>query len=115
MKQTINLNGTKVVIDTNRKNVAAALVALVEACAERQFPIGMSLEHDNGDNYILANIQGRAYLVNENTGRTRNDRKVVKVQGTWNKVTGEGYYTTDLPCEHDRFIDPDGDGEFLDI
>ena len=115
MKQTINLNGNKVVIDTERKNVAAALVALVEACAERQFPIGMILKHNNGHDYILANIEGRAYLVNLDTGRTRNERKVVKVLGTWNKATGEGYYATDLPCEYDRFIDPDGDGEFLDI
>lgn len=116
----VKLNGKKVTIDTNRPKVAKALAALVEACATRTFPIGMVLEHSNGDEYLLASIKrnkydtGRAYLVNLDTGRARCSSKVVAVQGDFHSE--EGLYTEDLPCQKDEFIDPDGNGrEYIDI
>ena len=122
MKQTINLNGNKVVIDTNRKAVAAALVALVEACAERQFSVGMILDHLDNDGqiteYQLVRIKQpnstlRAYLINTEDGVARNSRKVVMVQDPTGGDNGRGY-VTDIPAERDRFIDPDNDGQLLD-
>lgn len=119
-KSKVKLNGKMVTIDTNKPRVAKALVALVEACATRTFPIGMVLEHANSTNYQLVSIKrnkydaARAYLVNQDTGRARNSRKVVAVQGDFHSE--EGLYTEDLPCERDKFIDPDGDGyEYIDI
>jgi hypothetical protein len=119
MKTKVKLAGKMVTIDTNKPKVAKALVALVEACATRTFPIGMVLEHANGDEYILARIcqykggPGRAYLVNLDSGRARNSTKRVPVLGDFH--SDEGFYTEDLPCEKDEFIDPDGDGEYIDI
>lgn len=119
MKTKVKLAGKMVTIDTNKPKVAKALVALVEACATRTFPIGMILEHANGTDYILASIKrnkndiGRAYLVNLDTGRARSSTKIVSVQGDFHSE--EGLYTEDLPCGRDKFIDPDGDGEYIDI
>jgi len=117
-KMTVKVNGKKITIDTNKPKVAKALVALVEACATRTFPIGMVLEHANGTKYQLVSIlqsngSRRAYLVNTDTGRSRNSSKVVLVQGDFHSE--EGLYTEDLPCEKDKFIDPEGDGEYIEI
>ena len=112
-KMKVKLNGKKVTIDTNRPKVAKALAALVEACATRTFPIGMILEHASGVEYMLSKVHGRAYLINLDTGRARNSHKVVYVQGDFHSE--EGLYTEDLPCVKDKFIDPDGDGEYIDI
>jgi len=115
-KINVKINGKAVVIDTNRPKVAACLGALIEACAERQFPIGMFLDHvdKNGretTEYQLVKVHGRAYLINQETGRARNSRKVVYVQGN----PPDGYYVTDLPAEKDKFLDPECDnGELLD-
>jgi len=117
MKTTLKLNGKKTVIDTNRPKVAAALVALVEACATPNFKIGTYFQHENGHLYQLVSIRKyaggppRAYLINKDMGIARNSTKVVPVLG--NKE--EGFYTEDLPCQKDRFYNPDGSGEFLDI
>ena len=119
MKTKVKLAGKMVTIDTNKPKVAKALVALVEACATRTFPIGMILEHADDVDYQLVSIcryaggPKRAYLVNTDTGRARNSTKVVKVLGDFHSE--EGLYTEDLPCEKDKFIDPDGDGEYIDI
>ncbi|KKN73104.1 hypothetical protein LCGC14_0404130 [marine sediment metagenome] len=113
-KIKVKLNGRKVTIDTNRPKVAKAVAALVEACATRTFPIGMVLRHANGSNYQLASIvrfpggTKRAYLVNTDTGRSRNSTKVVPVMGDFHSE--EGLYTEDLPDQKDKFVDPDGDG-----
>ncbi len=119
-KIKVNLAGKKVTIDTNRPKVAQAVAALVEACATRTFPIGMVLDHANGTEYQLVSIvrykggTKRAYLVNTDTGRSRNSTKVVPVMGDFHSE--EGLYTEDLPCQKDKFIDPDGDGdEYIDI
>jgi len=119
-KVTVKLNGKKVTIDLSKPRVAKALAALVEACATRTFPIGMVLEHANGTDYQLVSIVSRpggtkrAYLVNQDTGRARNSTKVVKVMGDFHSE--DGLYTEDLPCEKDKFIDPEGDGyEYIDI
>ena len=119
MKTKVKLNGKMVTIDTNKPRVANALVALVEACATRTFPIGMILEHANGTDYQLVSIcrhnggTKRAYLINQDTGRARNSTKVVGVLGEFKSE--DGLYTEDLPCVKDKFYDPDGDGEFIDI
>ena len=120
MKTKVKLAGKMVTIDTNKPKVAKALVALVEACVTRTFPIGMVLDHANGTEYQLVSIKrnkydsARAYLVNTDTGRARNSSKVVLVQGDFHSE--EGLYTEDLPCEKDKFIDPDGDGyEYIDL
>lgn len=115
---TVNLNGKKVVIDTARQKVASALAALIEACAERQFPIGLELEHSNGTEYVLARIKQpngtlRAYLIGIDTGVARNSRKVVMVQDPKGGDLGRGY-VTDLPAENDRFYDPENPGQFID-
>lgn len=119
MKTKVKLAGKMVTIDTNKPKVANALVALVEACATRTFPIGMVLDHVNGTKYQLVSIKSskcalaRAYLINTITGRTRNSTKKVWVQGDFHSE--EGLYTEDLPCQKDKFYDPDGDGEYIDI
>lgn len=120
MKTKVKLAGKTVTIDTNRPKVAKALVALVEACATRTFPIGMILDHASGVEYQLVSIKRnkydtspRAYLINTDTGRARNSTKVVPVQGDFHSE--EGLYTEDLPAVKDKFIDPDGDGEYIDI
>ena len=120
MRTKVKLNGKMVTIDTNKPKVAKALVALVEACATRTFPIGMVLDHANGTEYQLVSIKSnkyasaRAYLINTDTGRARNSSKVVPVLGDFHSE--EGLYTEDLPCEKDKFIDPEGDGyEYIDL
>ena len=118
-KVNVKLAGKKVVIDTARPKVASALAALIEACAERQFPIGMMLEHANDSEYILSRIKQRdgtlrAYLIGVDTGVARNSRKVVMVQDPKGGDLGRGY-VTDLPAENDRFYDPENPGEFIDV
>ena len=112
-KTTVNINGKSVKIDTDRPAVAKALVALVEACAVRTWKIGTILEHENGCEYILCKNtnDGRAYLYSIDTGRARNSRKVVRFMGD----DPANCYTEDLPCEHDRFYDPEKPGNFIDI
>lgn len=118
-KITVKLAGKKVTFDPTQPRVAKALAAFLEACATRTFPIGMTLEHANGTEYQLVSIlqsngSKRAYLINTDTGRARNSRKVVKVQGDFHSE--EGLYVEDLPCEKDKFIDPEGDGrEYIDL
>lgn len=117
MKTKVKLGGKKVTIDTSRPKVAKAVASLIEACATPEFKIGMYLEHDNGTEYQLVSIRqhaggpARAYLVNDDTGIARNSTKVVPVLGN----REDGFYTEDLPCQKDKFYDPDGSGEFLDI
>ena len=120
-KRTVTIGGNKVVLDMTRPNVADAVAALVEACAERHFPIGMVLEHENGSNYILTRIKVcggyRAYLIgldNGHSGIARNSTKIVLVQEPEGGEFGRGY-VVDLPAKNDRFYDPEGtNGEFLD-
>ena len=120
--RTVIIGGNKVVLNMDRPGVADAVAALVEACAERHFPIGMVLEHENNSSYILTRITGagghlRAYLIgldNGHSGIARNSRKIVMVQDPKGGEFGRGY-VTDLPAENDRFYDPEGtNGEFLD-
>jgi len=119
MKNTVKLNGKKVTIDLDKPKVRKLVTELVEACLTRTFPIGMILEHANGVEYQLVSICSykggpkRAYLVNTDTGRARNSTKKVWVQGDFHSE--EGLYTEDLPCEKDKFVDPDGDGEYIEI
>lgn len=122
--RTVTINGNKVVLDMNRPKVADLVAALVEACAERHFPIGMYLTHKDSDggvtDYELVSIRRwgggapRAYLVNTETGIARNSTKVVPVLGTAKGKAGENYYTTDIPAEKDKFFDPENPGQFLD-
>ena len=118
-KIEVKMNGKQVVVDLSRPKVQKALTSLLEACATRTFPIGMILDHANGVEYQLVSIVPspggikRAYLVNTETGRSRNSTKVVPVLGDFHSE--EGLYTEDLPCSKDQFIDPDGDGEYIDI
>jgi len=119
MKTKVKLNGKKVTIDLSKPKVAKLVTELVQACLTRTFPIGMVLEHANGTEYQLASIKSnkytsaRAYLVNTDTGRARNSSKVVPVLGDFHSE--DGLYTEDLPCERDKFVDPDEDGEYIDI
>lgn len=120
MAKKVTLNGKKIVVDMSRKNVAAAVEALLNACMERRFEVGSLLEHDNGDgtftDYLIARIiqpngTHRAYLINTETGVARNSRKVVLVQGAKDEYPG---YITELPEETDKFIDPENEDEYLD-
>jgi len=119
MKQKVKLNGKKVIIDLDKPKVKKLVTELVKACLTRTFPIGMVLEHENGVEYQLVSIcqhrggAGRAYLINTDTGRARNSRKVVAVLGDFHSEGG--LYTEDLPAERDKFFDPDGNGEFIEI
>ena len=119
MKNVMKLNGKKVNIDLDKPKVRQLVTELVQACLTRTFPIGMILEHASGTEYQLVSIVRRpggvkrAYLVNTDTGRARNSTKVVSVQGDFHSE--EGLYTEDLPCVKDKFYDPDGDGEYIDI
>lgn len=119
MKTKVKLNGQKVTIDLDKPKVRKLVTELVEACLTRTFPIGMVLEHESGVEYQLVSIcqykggPKRAYLVNTDTGRARNSTKVVHVQGDFHSE--DGLYTENLPCGKDKFIDPDGDGEYIDI
>ena len=106
----------------NRPKVQSLVAELLQACAERQFPIGIVLEHQDNNgcvtDYILARIKQwdgtlRAYLISEKTGVARNSRKVVMVQDPKGGDLGRGY-VTDLPAENDRFYDPENPGQFID-
>ena len=117
-KKTITINGQKVVLDMNRPKVQDLVAELIQACAERQFPIGMVLEHANGGDYVLTRIKQkygahRVYLVGVETGVARNSRKVVLLQDPKGGENGRGY-VTDLPAENDRFYDPENPGQFID-
>ena len=117
-KMKVKVGGQTINMNTDNPKVADALANLIQACAERQFGIGTELEHVNGNVYLLARIKScggfRAYLINTATGRARNSRKVmwVKTDDPENFPNG---YVTDLPEETDKFFDPDGSGELLDI
>lgn len=117
-KTTVNLGGKDVVLDMGRPGVAEAVASLIKLAAERRFPIGTIIEHDDGDgcstDYLLTRIKQaggsfRAYLVNTETGRARNSTKVVMVKD----ADVEGGYVTDLPAVKDRFIDEET-GEYID-
>jgi len=124
-KTTININGKDININTNNSKVTDLVAALLKACAERRFPVGMMLKHaddDGGVTYyqIVRILQKgytkkqdwhRAYLINQKTGVARNSTKVVAVQGAKEDYPG---YITELPAEKDRFIDPDDSSSFLD-
>lgn len=118
-KMRVKLGGKYVTIDTNKKKVVEALAALVQACATPEYPIGMIFEHANGDEYLLSRIlqrngTHRAYLLNIETGVARNSDKVVLVQDAKGGGTGRGYVET-LPARKDKFYDPDGSGDYIDI
>ena len=119
MKATVRLSGKDVNINTANPKVAAALVALVKACAERQYAIGEAYEHSNGDEYLLSRILQRggghrAYLINIDTGVARNSDKVVMVQDPKGGEYGRGYVTT-LPCRKDKFWDAENPGSFIPL
>ena len=115
-KTVLKIGGKSVKIDTNKPKVADLLSQLMKALTTREFPIGMMLEHENQDNYLLARIKQyngsfRAYLVNAETGIARNSTKRVLVEEPTN---GRGY-VTDLPCKKDRFYDPEDEGCFIEV
>ena len=115
-KTVLKIGGKSVKIDTNKPKVADLLSQLMKALTTREFPIGMMLEHENQDNYLLARIKQpsgafRAYLINQETGIARNSTKRVLVEEPKN---GRGY-VTDLPCKKDRFYDPEGYGKFIEV
>lgn len=114
-KSTIVIAGKTVNINTDKKNVAVALQALITALTERRFGIGMRLQHSTGVWYQLVRISRagslRAYLINENTGKARCSTKFVAVQ-TDDSDHPNGY-VTDLPCSKDKFYDPDNYGEYV--
>jgi len=116
----MKLNGKKMVIDTERPSVAAALAKLVEACSQRRFEIGSYLAHDDKDGgrteyqfvrILQTNGTHRAYLINTETGVARNSRKVVLVEGAHDEYPG---FVTEIPAEKDKFIDPENSGAYLD-
>lgn len=116
MKATVKIAGKNVNINTDNPKVATALVALIQACAKRHFPIGMELENANGGTYLLSRIlqvngSHRAYLINTETGVARNSDRKVLVQDAKDGEYGRGYVTT-LPCRKDKFYD-DENGGFL--
>jgi len=115
-KTMLKINGKNVKIDTNKPKVADLLSQLIKALTTREFPVGMTLEHENQDTYLLARIKQyngsfRAYLVNQSTGIARNSTKRVMVEEPGN---GRGY-VTDLPCKKDRFYDPEDNGSFIEV
>ena len=112
----LKIGAKSIKIDTNRPKVSELLVQLIKALTTREFPIGMTLEHENQDNYLLVRIKQyngsfRAYLVNQSTGIARNSTKRVIVEEPTN---GRGY-VTDLPCKKDRFYDPEDYGKFIEV
>lgn len=115
-RNVLKINGKNVKIDTNKPKVADLLAQLLKALTTREFPIGMVLEHENQDSYLLARIKQpsgafRAYLINTNSGVARNSTKRIIVEEPDN---GRGY-VTDLPCKKDRFYDPEDDGNFIEV
>ena len=117
-KISVNINGRVVQMDLGRKAVQDAVANLIEACAVREFPIGLILTHRDNDggctDYELVKVHDRAYLANLETGIMRNSRKVVIVQGTSPKKSGKNYFVTEIPAEKDKFYDPENPGQFLD-
>ena len=115
-KTVLKIGGKSIKIDTNKPKVNDLLVQLIKALTTREFPVGMVLEHENQDSYLLARIKQpagvyRAYLINTNTGVARNSTKRVLVEEPKN---GRGY-VTDLPCKKDRFYDPESYGNFIEV
>ncbi len=115
-KTVLKIGGKSIKIDTNKPKVNDLLAQLIKALTTREFPVGMVLEHENEDSYLLARIKQpsgafRAYLVNVNTGIARNSTKRVLVEEPKN---GRGY-VTDLPCKKDRFYDPDDEDNFIEV
>ena len=115
-KTVLKVGGKSITIDTNKPKVGELLVQLVKALTTREFPIGMVLEHENEDSYLLSRIKQqsgtfRAYLINMNSGIARNSTKRVLVQ---EPKAGHGY-VTDLPCKKDRFYDPESYGNFIEV
>lgn len=115
-KNVLKINGKSVKIDTNKPKVADLLAQLFKALTTREFQIGMVLEHENQDSYLLSRIKQcsgayRAYLINMDTGIARNSTKRVMVEEPKN---GRGY-VTDLPCKKDRFYDPEDEGSFIEV
>ena len=114
-KTVLKIGGKNVKIDTNKPKVADLLAQLLKALTTREFPIGMVLEHENDNEYLLARIKRsygyRAYLINLDTGIARNSTKRVTVEEPEN---GRGY-VTDLPCKKDRFFDPENKGSFIEV
>lgn len=114
-KTVLKINGKSVKVDTNKPKVADLLAQLIKALTTREFPIGMMLEHENQDNYLLARIKQpsgayRAYLINQSTGIARNSTKRIYVEEPKN---GRGY-VIDLPCKKDRFYDNENPGQFIE-
>jgi hypothetical protein len=120
----VTVDGKNYTINPNTdKKVVEALNALVKAMSTRQWPIGMTFRHAEGDTYQLVRIKKvnghRAYLINTRTGVARNSRKVVLVQEPNGAKSGKGGgngfgYVEDLPAERDRFFDPDNPGNYID-
>jgi len=115
-KTVLKIGGKSIKIDTNKAKVSELLAQLIKALTTREFPIGMTLEHENQDNYLLARIKQpsgayRAYLINMDTGIARNSTKRVLVEEPKN---GRGY-VTDLPCKKDRYYDPEDYGQFIEV
>jgi hypothetical protein len=115
-KTTLKIGGKSVKIDTNKPKVADLLSQLMKALTTREFPIGMVLEHENQDSYLLSRIKQyngsfRAYLINQNSGIARNSTKRITVEEPQN---GRGF-VTDLPCKKDRFYDPDDMDNFIEV
>jgi len=118
--RTVKLNGKSIKLNMDSKRVQDAVAAFIEAVSVRQFMVGSSLEHDNGDGtytmyqivrILQPNGTHRAYLINEETGVARNSRKVVLVEGAKDEYPG---YITELPAEKDKFIDPEDETSYLD-
>ena len=112
----LKIGGKSIKIDTNKAKVSELLAQLIKALTTREFPIGMTLEHENQDNYLLARIKQpsgtyRAYLINMATGVARNSTKRVLVEEPKN---GRGF-VTDLPCKRDRYYDPEDYGKFIEV
>lgn len=115
-KTVLKIGGKSIKIDTNKPKVNDLLSQLIKALTTREFPVGMMLEHENEDNYLLARIKQpsgafRAYLINQSTGIARNSTKRIMVEEPKN---GRGY-VIDLPCKKDRFYDPDDEGSFIEV
>jgi len=115
-KSILKIGGKSIKIDANKPKVNDLLAQLIKALTTREFPVGMVLEHENENSYLLARIKQpsgtfRAYLVNMNTGIARNSTKRVIVEEPKN---GRGY-VTDLPCKKDRYYDPEDEDNFIEV
>ena len=115
-KTVLKISGKSIKIDTNKPKVIELLAQLMKALTTREFPVGMVLEHENEDSYLLSRIKQpsgayRAYLINIGTGIARNSTKKVLVEEPKN---GRGF-VTDLPCKKDRFYDEENPGQFIEV